>query len=33
VKVSYHALYNINNVTPQMVEDYLDRVRKAMANF
>jgi len=33
VKVSYHALYNINNVTPQMVEDYLDKVRKAMANF
>ena len=33
VKVTYHALYNINNVTPEMVDNYLKKVRKAMSQF
>lgn len=33
VKVDYHALYDINNVTPQRVERFLDKVRLEMARF
>ena len=33
VKVSYHALYDINNVTPPRVEAYVEKVRHAMLRF
>lgn len=33
VKVNYHALYNINNVTPDKVERYLAKIRQEMARF
>lgn len=33
VKVRYHALYDINNVTPQRVERFLQDVRKEMSQF
>jgi len=33
VKISYHALYNINNATPEKVDRYLESIRREMARF
>lgn len=33
VRVRYHALYDINNVTPDRVERFMDKVRHEMARF
>src|SRR5690606_16769043 len=33
VRVRYHALYDINNVTPDRVERFKDKVRHEMARF
>src|SRR5690606_26762045 len=33
VRVRYHALYDINNVTPQRVERFLQDVRHEMAHY
>lgn len=33
VRVQYHALYDINNITPENVKKYIEKVRKAMSRF
>lgn len=33
VKVGYHALYDINNITPAQIEAFKAKIRREMANF